>query len=195
MIVQKLASVVGIDSEDRKGQALLDSFEGPANAVLATVPGRAHLGPSAVDVRRGERPEETPAHVATAVGDGVGLEPTGLFRIPALRPDRHKGFDCRVGFRRPPIDRAPIDFLGREDTINLSRTDLQNGLPGRNLEFAAMLFVERQPVPKHRHEPFSTGLLGVPPDFEKDTDDLRVVGFRPSPRSTESAVPDMASPT
>ncbi len=123
-------------------------------------------------------------------------EPTGLVSIPALRPDRHEGFDCRVGFRRPPIDRAPADFLRREDAINLSRTDLQNGLPGRNFEFAAMLFVERQPVPKHRHESFSTGLLGVPPDFEKDTDDLRVVGFRPSsPIRRSRAVRDMASPT
>ena len=47
-----------------------------------------------------------------------------------------------VGIGCPPIDGSMADFLRGEDTVNLRRTDLQDGLSGHRFELTPVLFVE-----------------------------------------------------
>jgi hypothetical protein len=123
MVVQKLPPVVGINPEKGEGKLRLDPGEGGANPVLASVPGRAHFRPSAEDVGGRQAPEEVLAHVPAAVGDGVGLDPPVLPRVPALGPHRDERLDRSVGFRRPPVDDPLSDFPRREHPVDLHGAD------------------------------------------------------------------------
>jgi hypothetical protein len=93
--------------------------------LLASIPRRTHLGPSAEDVDHRQAPEEASAHVSSAVSDGIRLDPAGLGRVPGLRMDRDERFDRGVGFRGAPIDLPSPDLFRSKDPVNLGSTDRQ----------------------------------------------------------------------
>src|SRR5215212_8974102 len=73
-IVQKLAAIVAVKGQPRKRRLLLRSLQMLVNSVMRLVPDGPALGPSALDICKGQGPREIPCHRTAAVSDCVRLE-------------------------------------------------------------------------------------------------------------------------
>jgi hypothetical protein len=88
MPVEKLAPVVGIKTQDRKGQRRLDLGDALGHGVLAAIEHRAGLRPLGMHIGRCQAPAKLSGHTFSAMRHGVCLDKARHTHIPMLGANR-----------------------------------------------------------------------------------------------------------
>jgi hypothetical protein len=138
VVVEELAAVVAIKTQEGKGQALFDAADLLEHAGAAPAPDRAQADPAGVEVGEGDGPDVLARNGVAAVGDRVGLDEAGPGHIPVLGADRDLFLEQRAGlgggasFRSklgPHRAQEPVD--GRGAQRQQLRLDLGGPRPDR----------------------------------------------------------------
>ena len=88
MPVEKLTPIIGIKTQDRKGQRRLNLGDALCHLVLTTIEHRAGLRPLGMHIGRAQAPAKLSGHTLPAVRDGVGLDKTWSAHIPMFGANR-----------------------------------------------------------------------------------------------------------
>ena len=188
VVIDEFAPAVAVDPAQGEGLGTADFLQSGKGGVLPTVPKAPDLRPAAEDFHAGQRPNKTPSHVATAMGDGVHFGPADLLGVPPLGTDFDEGFDRRVAAGNQTL---PTDaHLGRgQQAVDRRGTHLQySGARGRWP--LAVRWQMRQPQGQHSDHPLATGLLHALPAVFEQRDLLRAVepGGAPAPGTLATAL-------
>ena len=84
MIIQELGAVVAIKAQDGEGKSSFNIFDLGKDTIRAFVPDRTIFRPTAVDVSKGEAPEEVAGQGIATVSDGIGLKEAWFGDIPVV---------------------------------------------------------------------------------------------------------------
>ena len=109
MPVEKLAPVVGIKTQDRKGKGRLDLGDAFCHFVLAAIEHRAGLRPLGMHIGRCQAPAKLSRHALSTVRHGVCLDKAWSAHIPMLGANRdlfaQKGTGTRPAASSPSLAR------------------------------------------------------------------------------------------
>ncbi len=129
VVVEKLAAVVAVESQQRKGQRRLYRPSGRQHAAGTFVPHGTAFRPLRRDVGVGQAPEKVPSQAGPAMGYTVSFQVARLGHVPCVGPDRDLRLEQTPRFGAAP---APERMLGprpRQQPVQRGRTDPSQQFP------------------------------------------------------------------
>jgi hypothetical protein len=186
MPVEKLAPIVGIKTQDRKGQRRLDLGDALCHVILAAIEHRAGLRPLRIHIGRCQTPAKISGHTLPAVRHCVGLDKSWSAHIPMLGANGNlfaqKGPGARPAASAPSLARP----AGCQQPVNARRTYSEQFLPQALSQAPSALLVVGQPHLQRRLQALAAGLFGRQPDrfddltFRDPVNSLRTSALAPA---------------
>ena len=164
MPVQKLTPVVGIETQDRKGQRRLDLSDALCHLVLAAIEHCAGLRPLGMHIGRCQAPAELSGHALSAVRHGVCLDKARHTHIPMLGANWDLFAQKSPGARPAASSRSLARPAGGQQPVDARCAYCDYSLPQPRCQASSTLLIVRQPYLQRCLQALAAGLLGCQPD-------------------------------